>query len=53
MARRFDKLGVAYRENVSVPKGSKGAGQVVTMMKIALMRMKMMIMMVLNIVMLR
>ena len=30
ITRRFDKLGVAYRENVSVPKGSKGAGKVVT-----------------------
>jgi len=28
LIRRFDKLGVAYRENVSVPKGTKGAGQV-------------------------
>ena len=30
LTRRFDKLGVAYRENVSVPKGTKGAGKVVT-----------------------
>ena len=26
--RRLDELGVAYRENVSVPKGSGGAGKV-------------------------
>ena len=28
MFRRLDELGVAYRENVSVPKGSGGAGKV-------------------------
>jgi len=28
LIRRFDNIGVAYRENVSVPKGTKGAGQV-------------------------
>jgi len=28
LIRRFDSLGVAYRENVSVPKGTTGAGQV-------------------------
>ena len=27
-SRRLDELGVAYRENVSVPKGSGGAGKV-------------------------
>ena len=28
--RRLDDLGVAYRENVSVPKGSGGAGSVLS-----------------------
>ena len=34
---------MAYRENVSVPKGTKGAGQVLTMMMKMMLRMTMLV----------